>query len=315
MGEPSGGGGPARIRAGVGAMEIGGSHVTGAVVEEASGTVHRGSTVRHVIDPGADADALLGVLGSTGRDLVAGGARSLAIAVPGPFEYDSGVARFSGVGKFESLFGQDLRQELSRRTSLAPHLVRFANDGEAFGIGEALDGEGAGRRSFVALTLGTGVGSCFVRDRTPQRSGPGVAPNGEVHLLRYRGMPLEDTVSSRALIAAYRELGPDAAAPQLTVESIFAAARRGERRASTVVTSALEALGEVLAPNLREFEAEALIIGGGISGAWDLVKPGVLRGLRNATDDGWGIDVLRAADTTRSALVGVVELTGLRHRP
>jgi hypothetical protein len=94
------------------------------------------------------------------------------------------------------------------RSDRATASVRLAvGDAHAFSMGEWWAGAAAGRRS-VAITLGTGVGSCFLCDSRVLQDGPGIPPQGRVDLLRDDGKPLEESVSERAQHGEYAAAAP-----------------------------------------------------------------------------------------------------------
>jgi glucokinase len=246
----------------IGVLEVGGTHVTAATVAD--------STVLHVqhahLDADADADTLLAELVGAGRSLGTPAPRVWSIAMPDPFDYPGGVAWFSGVGKFESLYGVDVGRAL--RDGLPAERVVFLNDADAFALGEARYGVGAGRRRVVGLTLGTGIGSGWIVDGTVVGEGPGVPPDGRAHRLTFAGRPLEDAVSRRAIRAAYRL----ATGTDLDVAAIADLARRGDATAADVLRAAMHALGSTLGPPLREFDADVVALGGSIAKSWDLLE-------------------------------------------
>lgn len=100
------------------------------------------------------------------------------VAVPGPFDYAKGVALFAGVGKFEALYGVDVRAALLGGLWQRPGDVVFLNDAHAFLAGEWTGGAAHGHRRAVGITLGTGVGSAFLADGLIREDGSGVPPGG-----------------------------------------------------------------------------------------------------------------------------------------
>ena len=66
-----------------------------------------------------------------------------------------------------------------------------------------------------------------------------------------------------------------------------------------MLVDAYRTLGETLAPYIRAFQAEALVIGGGISAAWPLIEPPLRAGL--GTRD---LPIVQTPDTEASALRG-----------
>jgi glucokinase len=96
--------------------------------------------------------------------------------------------------------------------------------------------------------------------------------------LTHAGRPIEEFVSRRALRRAYR----DQAADDVDVAAIAQRARRGDQLAGQVFDEAMAVLGQVIAPWLASFSAEALVIGGAIARSWDLLEAGLRRGLVRA---------------------------------
>ncbi|RFA15767.1 hypothetical protein B7R21_03420 [Subtercola boreus] len=264
--------------------DIGGSHITAAVVG-----MH-GSSARVVASAGADTDPhgagteILDIWASACRDAVAqagGDARAdaaWAIAMPDPFDYERGVGTFENVAKFENLSGVDIRGELAARLGAEPSAVRFVHDASAYGIGEWMFGAASGHDRAVCITLGTGVGSTFLDHGTPIKHRADVPTNGTVHLLEVDGGPLEDTVSTRAIVAAFaRETGETT-----SVKEIAGRMRAGDAAATRVLEHAFFALGRCLGPWLAAFEASVLVAGGSISRSWDLFEPGFRAGVAEA---------------------------------
>lgn len=263
-------------------MDVGGSHVTAAVVDPAAPSARpfgREAGVPSteqgaVIDPHAPRDVLLEQLTGPGRAVAAAldasGAQPLrgwAVAMPGPFDSAAGTGTFAGVDKFAAIAGVDLRGEFAKRLAVAPRDVRFCNDAVAYGIGEWAVGAGHRARRMICITLGTGVGSAFLADGVEVDSGPHVPDHGEVHRLTIDDRPLEETMSSPALRQAFRDrTGRDA-----SVREVCALARAGDTDARDVLRVALSAVGTALAPWVRRFEADTVVVGGSIARSWDVV--------------------------------------------
>lgn len=252
-------------------LEVGGTHVTAALVDLARGEVAWDR--RYPLDSGGSADEILDALASAART-VDGVTEPWGVATPGPFDYERGIGRFETVGKFDSLAGVDVGAGLVDRLGLVmrPH---FVNDADAFGIGEAVFGAGSGHVRVVCLTLGTGVGSAFVAGGEPVKSGPDVPPDGSAHLLSWQGCPLEETVSARAIRRLFAERAPDG----LDVREIASLARRGDEWARAVVTNSALALGECLGPWVERFGATAVVLGGSIAQSFDLIEAPFREGL------------------------------------
>lgn len=266
----------------VSVMDIGGTHVTAASVDLEARSIPAGHSFRAPLNGGGSADEILGSLAACAARLPARTARRWAIAIPGPFDYERGIARFEGVGKFDALRGLDLRAALM---PLLPGAVdvSFHNDAHAFVSGEYWAGAARGHRSVAGITLGTGVGSCFLREGRILRQGPGIPPDGRVDLLQYAGMPLEETVSRRAIRQAYAQAtGTTGTAPTLDVREIAQRARQGDAAAARIFTETFHALGTVLGPLLAAFEPSILVVGGSVAASWDLIAEPLRAGLADA---------------------------------
>ena len=273
-------------------LEIGGSHVSVAVVHP-SGAV--GPVARTVIDGSADAATLLGAITAVAARVATPGA-TWGIALPGPFDYEAGIGRYRGVGKFEKLDGVDVGAALRAGLRPPPASVHFVNDAIAFALGEWASGPAQGRKRVAALTLGTGIGSAFLDSGRPVTTGSSVPPEGRADLLTSRGRPLEEMVSTRAVLAAYRRHGVPAV---VSVADIARRADAGDPLAKHVLTSAYRTLGATLTTYIHAFEAEVLVVGGGISAAWPFIEPPLREGL-GARD----LLIVQSPDTEASALRG-----------
>ncbi|MFD3374281.1 MULTISPECIES: ROK family protein [unclassified Streptomyces] len=259
-------------------LEIGGTHVTAALVDLHDGRVT--SRTREPLDADSDADDILAVVRHCADGLpVRSGAR-WGVAVPGPFDYARGIALFRGVGKFDSLYGMDVRAAFLDGLRQRPSDVVFLNDAHAFLTGEWSAGTVRGHRRAVGITLGTGVGSAFLADGRICDSGPGVPLEGRMDLTEIDGRPLEDAVSRRAILARYAD-------PAADVHDIARRARAGEERAQRVLDNVFTALGVALGPRLVDFGATALVVGGSMARSWDRVAPALSTGL---VTGGWTPD-------------------------
>ena len=271
-------------------LEIGGTHVTAALVDDAAVQV----AARRPLPACGSATEILDGIAAAAATLDAPTGAQWGVAVPGPFDYAAGIGLFRDVGKFDALYGVDVGAELTRRLP-TPSALRFLNDADAFGIGEYVSGAAAGHPRAVCLTLGSGVGSAFLDHGVPVNDGPLVPPDGSAHLLRFDDRPLEETVSRRAIRAAYG-LVTNAEAPD--VQAIAERARGGEAVAKTVLDSAFHALGTTIGPWLTTFGATVLVVGGSIAASWDLIEGPLRAGLR--TD----VELRAASRPADAALVG-----------
>jgi len=248
----------------VGALEIGGTHVTAALVSIGDRAVDAASVRRHELAPdGTRAELVRSIVGAA-RRLARPEIARWSVATPGPFDYANGIALIRGLAKLETLYGVDLRAELSAALGVRPRDVSFLNDAHAFLIGEAWTGAARGHARAMGVTLGTGLGSAFMSRGEIVSADPHVIPpEGRLDLVPFRGIPVEDTLSRRGLRAAYGDDGPE-------VVEIARRARDGERHATEVLQRFGVGLGEFLAPWVERFAPTCVVLGGSIARSWDL---------------------------------------------
>ncbi len=227
------------------ALDVGGSSVKSALV---SGGVLRGQITRTPIPSQAPAPELLGAFGGIIESYPE--AQALALAFPGPFDYQSGVCRVQGLQKFGSLYGLNLSQALANGRP-----IRFCNDAEAAILGEARHGAGAGFQRLLGITLGTGLGSAFLVDGKPVTSGPGVPPQGWLYDQPVHGAIADETFSIRGLRRRAQAAGLPPTDPAEIQDAALWQAFGTD-------------LGHFLLPFVETFQAEAVLVLGGISGAY-----------------------------------------------
>ncbi|MDQ3671168.1 MAG: ROK family protein [Actinomycetota bacterium] len=245
----------------VGALDIGGTHVSGGRVHVDSASLEAGSRVFERLPGAAGHDELVAAITRVTRAIAHPDLTSLGVSVPGPFDYARGVSEITH--KLEALHGVDLRSQLQDASAL--EAIHFVNDAEAFLLGEWWVGAARGHGRAIGITLGTGLGSAFSENGEMVRSRASVPPRGELYAVEFRGAPVERTISRAALLRAY-----GASDDGVDVEQIADRARAGEPAARRVFTELGTALGEFLTPWLRAFGPSCLVVGGSISRSWDL---------------------------------------------
>ncbi|MDP3951749.1 ROK family protein [Microbacterium sp.] len=262
-------------------LDVGGSHATAASVSlsESSGSVTASDT--EALDPSLSADALLDAFAAPALRLRSASEGDSArpdrwgVAMPGPFDYESGIGIFEAVGKFDSLRGVSIRAGLASRLDVDASRIHFVNDAVAYALGEWAFGSATRAERHVCITLGTGIGSAFLDRGLVVDEGSEVPPNGWAYLLESDGQPLEDVVSTRAIMRRFSQR----TGRVQTVKEIAEAARIGDPDASAVLDQAMFALGATLAPWLTSFAATRLTVGGSMVRSWPVLVRGLTDGL------------------------------------
>ncbi len=182
-------------------VDIGGSHITAALIDNVGGQVILSSKVCRDIDSNADSDTILNdwssAIGTVCND-VDKRFLNIAIAMPGPFNYESGISWIINMNKYESLYGINIREALAERLQVDSKQITFRNDAEAFLNGEVLYGSAKGFKSVLGLTLGTGLGSAVSKN--------GVTRDINFGSSKFNDGIAEDYISSRWFVNRYYEL-------------------------------------------------------------------------------------------------------------
>lgn len=142
--------------------------------------------------------------------------------------------------------------------------VAVNNDANCFALGEKCFGAGREVSSLVGLTLGTGVGSGLVLDgRLYCGRNTGA---GEVGELPYLDSNFEAYCSSGFFVRQYATTGKDAAV----------AARAGNPEALEIWKTFGINVGRLIKAVMFAYDPDTIVIGGGISDAFDLYKDAML---------------------------------------
>jgi len=179
--------------------------------------------------------------------------------------------------------GAALEAELNQR-------VLLENDANAAALGEMWQGAARGCRTIICLTLGTGVGSGIILDGQLWRGVDGTAGEiGHTSIDPFGGVQckcgnvgcLEVYASATAIVRMTREaLATNQSsslhsltASELTAERISRAASEGDELARKIFQRMGIYLGIALANVVNTFNPERIVIGGGVSAAFDLFVP------------------------------------------
>lgn len=185
-------------------VDIGGTHITAALVDIHLGKVAEHSLQRAKVNPHAQAEEILAIWENTIRRIMDSDTSDcryyrLGIAMPGPFDYENGICLMKNVNKYEHLYGMNIKNELATRLGLSPQQISFRNDAEAFLEGEMLFGAGKSFEKGLGITLGTGLGTSLFEQGNAIDLALGIN-----HPL-YDGVA-EDFISTRWFTARYRTL-------------------------------------------------------------------------------------------------------------
>jgi glucokinase len=227
----------------------------------------------------------------------------IGFAFPGPFDYKKGICLIQGLGgKYADLYGINIKDELYMRikkTEISKFFsnnypIEFENDAWLFALGGVRCNNDKNYDRVVAITLGTGCGSCFIREGRIIMGEYPIPDTGMINELPFRESIVDDYLSVRGL----KRISDKYFAKDLSGKELFERATRGDDTAIDVFVEFGESVGSALVELIRGFDAEAVIFGGQISKSYEFFR----EGLEKNFDD--GIEIIVAKDSSMYAMIG-----------
>jgi glucokinase len=251
--------------------DIGGSHISCAAIDLLSGKIIRDTLTERPVDNQAPANVIIGAwseaISSALKKVPREQVKGIGFAMPGPFDYVKGISYIRGVAKYENLYGINISDAVSVNLGIQDgFLIRFMNDASSFAVGEAWQGSASGFNRSLSITLGTGFGSAFISDRIPIVDGPEVPKLGCIYHLPYKDGIADDYFSTRGLLSRYKKL----TGKELSGVKELSALAATDKQVRELFIDFGDNAGMFLAPWLKRFRAEILVIGGNISHAYNL---------------------------------------------
>ena len=257
------------------ALDVGGSAMKGAVLNERGRVVafHRWPT------PTTDGpDAVVGAVMVAVDDLLgqAEGAVAVGLVVPGLVDDLAGIALHS-----ENIGWRDVpfRELVAERSGLP---VGFGHDVRAGGLAERTLGAARGVDDVLFLPIGTGISGAMyvagdlIKNKYAGELGHIDVGSGEPCACGARGC-LETAASGASIARRYNRATGGSAAGAREVLTLMAA---GDQTAAVVWDRALDALARALATYTSLLAPELIVIGGGLSGAGEVLLEPLRRRLR-----------------------------------
>lgn len=251
-------------------VDVGGSHISSVLIDVENECILAESFSSQKVNNQDTAENILSIWTLAIKKAIGdndiSGLKGIGFAMPGPFDYANGIAKFTkAVAKYENLYDVNIGGRL--RAMLELNIpFRFMNDATSFAVGESWIGNAKDYDKTIAITLGTGFGSAFINAGVPVLEGSTVPMMGCLWHLLYKEGIADDYFSTRWFIQEYtKKTGKVLSGVKEIAE---------EAQKSPDIKSLFEEfgtnLGTFLAPWAKEFGAECIIIGGNVTGAYDL---------------------------------------------
>jgi len=251
-------------------VDIGGSHITAALVDLETRSIVTGSGKRKFVDSNGSAEEILSswctLIDQTFAEHGIMNKR-IGIAMPGPFDYAQGVSLIRDQEKFRSLYQMNLKEALAVRLDMDPAGIVFINDAAAFLQGEVFGGAAMDFDLVLGLTLGTGLGAA-------------VSMDGEAHDAALWNSPFEDGIaedylSTRWFLNAYQEQ----TGKQIRGVKELTELDHSDDRVHALFQQFAGNLAAFISAKAAENRAEAVVLGGNISNAHEFFLPALKEAL------------------------------------
>ncbi len=284
------------------AVDVGGTKIAAGLVEPGGRLLARRSLPTRPERGGAavlsDCLALVRTLAAEAGSAVAGVGVSLCELVDPDGEVASGyTVDWRGLGAAQAL-------------GLGERPARLCADVRANALAEARLGSGRPFESFLLISIGTGISSCWVQAGRVHAGAHGnalVLSTGALTVPdaagRLYSFVLETYASGPALVERYRAAtGQDLE----RAEAVLGRAEQGDVRAREVVTSAATVLGSAIAWLVNVLDPHAVVLAGGLGAAPGLYRDTLVPALRAHiwADTSRDLPVLPAALGPDGALIG-----------
>jgi glucokinase len=251
--------------------DIGGSHISCAAIDLLTGKIVKETLTGREVNNQAQASVIIAIWSDAISEVLSkvprGEVKGIGFAMPGPFDYVKGICYIKGVAKYENLYGVNITEAISRSLEVpADFLIRFMNDASSFAVGEAWAGSAAKAKRSLSITFGTGFGSAFISNRIPIVDGPEVPKMGCVYHIPYEDGIADDYFSTRWFMRRYKSI----TGKELSGVKELSELAAGDKIVRDLFMEFGDKSALFLAPWLKKFKAEILVIGGNISHAYRL---------------------------------------------
>ncbi|WP_421938427.1 ROK family protein [Pedobacter sp.] len=252
-------------------VDIGGSHITAALVDLSTRTLVRDSIKRSPVNSQESKEVILAAWCDIIADAfgnIKSGSRYVGIAMPGPFDYEQGISLIKDQDKFKSLYQFNVKVELAKRLEIPAENIQFINDAAGFLQGEVFAGAAKGNAHVLGLTLGTGLGSSICINHK--------AEDADLWNSPFLDGIAEDYLSTRWFVKRYKQLSGTV----LDGVKELVALIETDHLATRVFMEFGNNLAQFLIPIIRENKIDTVIIGGNIAQSFDAFAPELVATLR-----------------------------------
>ncbi len=272
----------------------------------------------------ASSEEVFNSLLETIEEVMHGDIAGIGLGVAGLIDRKNG--RVFSSPNYRAVEGLDLIEGLQRKFNLPVYLE---NDANCAALGEKISGAGKNFDNFVLLTLGTGIGGGIIYkgellDVAAEIGHMSINSEAEKCPCGNIGC-LENYASARAMIAkavAMLEKGTESMLKnccngsiyKITPENIYNSALEGDTLSREILRDSGRALGVGLANLINILSPEAIILAGGLIGAWNIyVQEAIKEASRRAFKDVFeAVQIIPSSLGDDAGIVGAASLVFMK---
>lgn len=273
-------------------IDIGGSHITAALIDLETRYLFPASLIRKQVDSRGTAQEIVASWGEVIQHAIGSCASfsgKMGIAIPGPFDYRCGVSLIRNQDKYDALYGLNVGGLLAKELSVCTRGIRFMNDAQSLLQGEVFAGAARGYKSALALTLGTGLGTAKFADEMVEDADLWHSP--------FKDGIAEDYLSTRWFVKRYLALSGGVVNDVKELAGLYEADPKVKR----IFDEFGKTLADFLSPFICKDKPEVVVIGGNIANAYDLFFPELKKWLKESSIQ---IPLQKAELGEQAALIG-----------
>jgi len=244
--------------------DIGGSHITAALVNIQTKEIQTQALVRQSVKADAPAPQIINDWCTAFCSLIDQHNLTdvhIGLAMPGPFDYDKGISYIKGLAKYESLYGMNVKELIATKLNISPDKIRLQNDAASFLHGEVISGTAKGFRDVIGITLGTGIGTARYHN--------GRAEDADLWKLPYKNSFTEEYVATRWFVKRYHELTGKHVHGVKDLVKLY----NSESAIATIFSEFTDHLSDFLIRFVEMDKPQVIVMGGNVSKASDYFLP------------------------------------------
>lgn len=247
------------------AVDIGGSHISSCLININDFTVKNDGIITQKVNSFDNESIILDCWTEHLAKQLSKDVSKIAIAMPGPFNYQTATALYNQGKKFGSLSNLPIGSILEKKLNAK---VFFFNDADCFGIGEYKFGNGRSEGNLIGITLGTGIGSTFIESGKVITDSSDVPPDGEIFNLPFQEGIADDYFSTRWFVDfSSKQFGKQVNGVKSMIDQL------DELQLDITFTAFCDNFFIFMSPIMAKFNAKNLVLGGNISKAKKYLEP------------------------------------------